>query len=104
MGPSLIIAVVGGLAALAFVVARGGLDGARYVITVRSDGESGVTIKGSVPGYAHNDVAEFVAGLQMPRGAQIRGVPEGDRVVLRFSSQVPSHLQQRLRNFFYLRR
>lgn len=104
MGPAVIFAIVGGLAVLAFVVARGGLDGARYVITVRGEGELGVVIKGEVPGYAHNDVAEFVAGLEMPRGAQIRGVPEGDRVVLRFSSQVPSHLQQRLRNFFYLRR
>ena len=98
------IAIVTALAVLGFVVARGGLDGARYSIEIRAEGPEGVRIKGTVPGYSPGEVADFVAGLELPVGSRIRGVPEGDRVALRFSDQVPEHLHQRLRNWFYLRR
>lgn len=96
------IAIVLGVAALAVVVARGGLSGARFTITIRGDGPQGVRIQGVVPGHPANEVAEFLAGLPLPEGARLWGVPEGERVVLRFSPAVPEHLHQRLRNFFYV--
>lgn len=94
------IAIVLGVATLAIVVARGGLHGARFTITVRGPGPSGVVIDGDVPGLPANEIAELIAGLDLPRGARLWGMPEGDRVALRFSPTVPEHLHQRLRNFF----
>lgn len=104
MSGAIAIAIVAGLAVLGVTVARGGLDGARFTVVVSGPGVEGVRIKGAVPGYSNAEIAEFVAGLELPAGSRIRGVPEGDRVVLRFSDEVPSHLHQRLRNVFYLRR
>jgi len=98
------IGIVVGVATLAVVVARGGLSGARYTITVRREGPDGIRIKGSVPGHAHNEVAAFLAQLELPNGARIWGIPDGDRISLRFSPSVPEHLHQRLRNFMYLHR
>ncbi|MCX4245929.1 hypothetical protein [Paraliomyxa miuraensis] len=98
------IAIVLGVAALAVIVARGGLSGARYTITVRGEGPEGIRIQGTVPGHPPGDVAAFLADLSLPEGARLMGIPEGDRVVLRFSSSVPEHLHQRLRNYFYLQR
>lgn len=74
---------------------------ATYTIRVTGDGIEGVKVDGEVPGKSTSTVAEFVAGLQLPKGAKIWAVPDRDRVMLRFSSQVPEHLQQRIRNFFY---
>jgi hypothetical protein len=93
------VAIVLGIATLWVVVARGGLSGARYTITIRGDGPSGVHIEGTVPGHALCDVAGFVAGLGLPRGARVQGIPRGHRIELRFSAEVPEHLHQRLRNF-----
>ncbi|MCA9651852.1 MAG: DUF3634 family protein [Myxococcales bacterium] len=104
MGGAVVVAVVAGLAGLALVVARGGLDGARFTVEVRGEGPGGVMVKGTVPGFSAAEIAEFVAELELPAGARIRGIPEGDRVVLRFSEQVPEHLHQRIRNVFYLHR
>ena len=98
------IVIVLGVAALWLVVARGGLSGARYTITITGPGPAGVRIQGSVPGHAHPDVVAFLAELDLPRGAQLRGIPSGPRIELRFSPSVPDHLHQRLRNFFYLHR
>lgn len=98
------IAIVLGVATLAVVVSRGGLSGARYTITVRHDGPQGIHIKGTVPGHPANEVVAFLAGLSLPHGARIWGIPEGDRVMLRFGPTVPEHLHQRIRNFFYLKR
>lgn len=103
MGGTVAIAIVAGIAALGIAVARGAFDGARYVVRVTGPGPQGVRVKGSVPGYAPSEVADFVGGLELPAGASLRGIPQGDRVVLRFSAQVPEHLHQRLRNWFYLR-
>lgn len=103
MGGIVAIAIVAGVVTLGIVVARGGLSGARYVITVRGDGISGVVIKGTVPGYDVGEVAAFIADLDLPVGARLWGIPDGDRITLRFSSSVPDHLHQRLRNFLYLR-
>lgn len=97
------IAIVLGVATLAVVVARGGLSGARFTITVRGEGPQGVHIKGTVPGHPSNVVAQFLGELQLPPGARLQGIPEGERVVLRLSPRVPEHLHQRLRNFFYLK-
>lgn len=98
------IAIVLGVAALWFVVARGGLSGARFTITVRGDGPSGVHVTGRVPGCATPDVADFIAGLRLPHGARVQGIPRGDHIELRCSAHVPEHLHQRLRNFLLLRR
>jgi hypothetical protein len=98
------IAIVLGVAALWLVVARGGLSGARFTITVHGEGPSGVRIRGTIPGHALPDVAAFVAELGLPPGARLQGIPSGDRIELRFSPTVPEHLHQRLRNFLYLRR
>ncbi len=104
MGGVFAIGIVAGVATLAIVVARGGLSGARYTITIRGEGPDGVRIKGRVPGHADNEVAAFVAELELPKGARLWGIPQGDRISLRFSSSVPEHLHQRLRNFMYLHR
>lgn len=93
-----ILAAVGGLW---WVVSRGGLDGAKYRVVVRPQE---TRVYGEVPGYSVGEVVEFISTLQLPPGSAVRGVPEGERIVLRFSDQVPDHLHQRLRNFFYLRR
>jgi len=98
------IAIALGVAALWLVVSRGGLSGARFTITVRGDGPSGVHVVGSVPGCPTPEVVDFVSGLGLPRGARVQGIPRGDRIELRFSADVPEHLHQRLRNFFLLRR
>jgi len=104
VGGIVAIAIIAAVAGLALVVSRGGLDGARYTVSIRAEGLEGVQVKGSVPGYGVGEVAEFVAGLELPTGSRIRGIPEGDRVVLRFSDEVPERMQQRVRNFFYLKR
>ena len=97
----ILIAVVVG--AVGWKILRGGLGDAKFVVTVRGEGAEGVTVNGSAPGYSAGEVAEFVGGLELPAGAKFWGVPDGDRIRLRFSDKVPEHLHQRLRNFFYLR-
>jgi hypothetical protein len=94
-----VVAVVA--AAVIWKIASGGLGDAKYVIRITGDGAEGVVLEGEVPGKSEATVAEFIAGLELPKGAKIWAVPDGDRVVLRFSTQVPDHLQQRIRNFFY---
>lgn len=98
------IAIVLGVATLFAVVARGGLSGARFTITVRGQGPAGVRLSGVVPGQPSADVVDFVAGLDLPPGARVQGLPRGDHLELRCSSHVPDHLRQRLRNFLLLRR
>ena len=105
-GPSVGTEIAIGLlaAALAFAVfkvLRGGLDGAKFVVRVRGEGVEGIEVKGAVPGKSSAEVADFVAGLELPAGARIWGVPDRDRIMLRFSAQVPENLQQRIRNYFY---
>lgn len=89
------------VAAVGYKLLRGGLGDATFVVEVKGPGIEGVQIRGSVPGHAESDVAEFVAGLELPAGARIWAVPDRDRIRLRFSGGVPDNLQQRLRNFFY---
>lgn len=102
MGIAYALAVVAGVVTLAVVVARGGLSGARFTVDIRSDDAEPIRIKGTVPGLPHGEVVDFLGTLDLPPGARIRGIPDGDRVSLRFSAEVPGHLHQRLRNFFYL--
>jgi hypothetical protein len=89
------------IAAVAFKILGGGLSDAKFVVTVEDEGTDGVKIKGEVPGYSHGEVADFIAGLELPKGAKIWAVPDRDRIQLRFNSAVPETLQQRMRNFFY---
>lgn len=98
------IVIVLAVVALWLIVARGGLSGARFTITIRGAGPSGVHVRGAVPGHPSSDVAAFVAELGLPSGARVEGLPSGNRIELRFSPDVPAHLHQRLRNFIYLRR
>lgn len=100
-GVAIVIAL--GIASLWIIVARGGFSGARFTITVRGDGPSGVRIDGTVPGHTTPDVASFIAELELPRGARVQGIPDGERITLRFSPTVPERLHQRMRNFFYLK-
>lgn len=101
MGAAVAITIAATVGVLAWVVAHGGLDGAKYRIVVEADG---VSVRGEVPGYSIAEVIDFVQSLDLPAGSSVRGVPDGDRITLRFSEQVPAHLHQRLRNFLYLRR
>lgn len=94
----LLLLVVG---AVAWKLVRGGMGDAKFVIEVKGPGVEGIQIKGDVPGYTQPEVADFVAGLELPEGAKIWAVPDRDRIQLRFSSQVPDARHQRLRNFFY---
>jgi hypothetical protein len=88
--------------ATAFKLLHDGLGDATFVITVRGPGVEGVHVLGEIPGHASSEAAGFVAGLELPEGAKIWGIPDRDRIMLRFSAEVPEHLHQRLRNFFYL--
>jgi hypothetical protein len=89
------------VAAVIWKVASGGLSDAKYSVRVTGEGVEGVQVKGDVPGKSEGAVQEFVAGLQLPKGARIWAVPDRDRVMLRFSAHEPGHLQQRLRTVFY---
>jgi NADH dehydrogenase FAD-containing subunit len=90
------------VAATGFHILRSGLDDATFVVTVKGSGAAGVEILGEVPGHGNGEVIRFVADLELPAGAKISGIRDGDRIMLRFSTEVPDHLHQRLRNFFYL--
>lgn len=103
MGGVYAFAIVAGVVVLAVVVARGGLSGARYTITIQGEGIEGVHIKGTVPGHDDGEVAAFLAELELPAGARLWGIPDRERIMLRFSSAVPEHLHQRLRNYLYLK-
>ncbi len=96
---ALILLVVG---FAGYKILGGGIGDAKFVVRVSGPGPEGVQIRGDVPGHGEGEVAEFVAGLELPEGAKIWGIPDRDRIQLRFSSDVPDNLQQRLRNFFYL--
>jgi hypothetical protein len=63
----------------------------------------GVEIQGSIRGAAQSDVREFVASLNLPHGARIRGYPENGYVKLEFNRVVPEAQHQRIRNFLLLR-
>lgn len=84
-------------------VFSGGLFGARFVVQVRGAAPEDIAFQGDAPGYSAAEVAEFVRSLDLPPGARIWGMPFGPRIRLHFSPEVPEHLHQRLRNFFYAR-
>lgn len=88
------------LAFIAYKVVRGGVGDAVFVVTVRGEGPENVQVKGTTYGKSHGDVQDFVARMELPKGAKIWGIRDGDQIRLRFSSHVPDNLQQRTRNFF----
>lgn len=96
MGPIVAALVIGAAGWFVYKAVTGGLSDSRFSIVVRA---SGVRLKGRVPGKSDSDIIEFVTGLQLPTGAKIWGVPNGDRLMLRFSGGVPDNLQQRVRNY-----
>jgi hypothetical protein len=98
-GPIAIGAVVLILGLVAYKILGGGLGDAKFVITVAPDGT--VVVRGDVPGLTEGAVVDFVTGLELPPGSKIWGIPDRERIMLRFSGAVPDNLQQRTRNFFY---
>lgn len=62
-----------------------------------------IELRGRVPGHASGQVIAFVRDLDLPVGAQVRGVPDGSRFRLELSPLVPPDAAQRLRNFLLLR-
>lgn len=98
LGPGLLLLVV---VAVIYKVLMRGMDDAAFVIEVRGDGVEGLALRGSVPGRSDADVLDFVAGLQLVKGAKLWGRLDGGRMVVRTSGDVPPELQQRLRNFLY---
>jgi hypothetical protein len=89
------------LAAVVWKVAMRGRDEAKFSIEVSGPGIDGVKMRGAVPGRSSGEICDFVARLELPAGAKLWGVPDRGRLRLEFSG-VPEHLQQRMRNFFYL--
>ncbi|MBN2496294.1 MAG: DUF3634 family protein [Deltaproteobacteria bacterium] len=73
---------------------------ALFEIRVRQDG---VRLRGQVPGRRAPDILEFVTSLRLPAGSRVRGLPDGHRFRLQFSEQVPPGLQQRIRNYLFLK-
>ncbi|MEM6291383.1 MAG: DUF3634 family protein [Myxococcota bacterium] len=101
MGSSSIVLAVVALAtaAIAFKLVRGGIGSAVFIVTVRGEGVDGVHVQGTVPGKTSSDMQDFVARMELPVGAKIWAVRDGDGVRLRFNAKVPDNLQQRTRNF-----
>ena len=98
MHPSLLVAlVVVAVVAIVWKLATGGRGDARFVLTVNGPGIEGIELRGEVPGIGSDDLADFVAKLELPKGAKIWAVPDGDRLALRFAN-VPEGPQQRVRN------
>ena len=101
-GSTLLIGlVIAGFVALAWKLVRRGVDEAMFVIEVTGEGVEGAALRGTVPGHGDGDVREFVAGLELPPGSRIWGVPDRDGFQLRCSDEVPEHLRQRIRNYLY---
>lgn len=99
--PSLVVAIVLlAIAAVFWKLVRGGMGDAKFVVRIKGPGADAVEVTGEVPGYSVGEVTEFVGGLELPAGGRIWGVPDGERIQLRFAN-VPEGLQQRLRNYFY---
>ncbi len=97
---SIVLAVVVlATAAVAFKLVRGGLGDAVFVVTIRGEGADGVDVTGTVPGKTSGDMQDFVARMELPVGAKIWAIRDGDGVRLRFNGKVPENLQQRTRNF-----
>lgn len=98
MIPSLAVAaIVVALVAVVWKLVSGGRGDARFSVKITGPGIAGVAIRGDVPGYASDDFAEFIAALELPKGAEIWGIPDRGRLALRFRD-VPEGPQQRVRN------
>ena len=85
------------IVAVVWKLASGGRDDARFVLTVNGPGIEGIELRGRVPGIGGDELTDFVAKLELPEGARIWAVPDGDRLALRFAN-VPEGPQQRVRN------
>jgi len=97
LGPIVLAVVIAAVGWGAYKIATGGFSDARFTIVVKAGGPE---MKGSVPGKSESDVLAFVGDLELPTGAKIWAVPDGDRLQMRFSGNVPDNLQQRMRNYF----
>lgn len=63
-----------------------------------------VAMRGSLPGRPSSEIVDFVASLDLPDGAEIRGLRDGSSVRFAFNGAVPESERQRIRNFLMLRR
>jgi hypothetical protein len=98
MAPSILVAlVVVAVVAVIWKLASGGRDDARFVLTVSGPGVEGIALRGEVPGQSAEEFIAFIASLELPAGARIWGIPDGNRLALRFTA-VPDGPQQRVRN------
>lgn len=98
MPPSYFVAlVVVVLVAVVWKLVTRGRGDASFILTVKGPGTAGISIQGEVPGVGAAELSEFVAQLELPTGARIWGIRDGDRLALRFSD-VPEGPQQRVRN------
>jgi hypothetical protein len=92
-----IVLVAAAVLAVLWKLGRAGRGDARFLLTVKGPGAEGITMRGEVPGQEREDFIAFVAALELPVGAEIWGIPDGDRIALRFKD-VPDGPQQRVRN------
>ena len=101
MGWFRLIALAAAVALVAWLVARLARPGETCRIDVRG---RRVTIRGALPGRSSTEIVDFVASLQLPDGARIRGVRDGAATRFLFNDAVPDSERQRIRNFLALRR
>jgi hypothetical protein len=96
--------IIGLAAAIAFIVwlvARLARPGELCRIEVR---DRRVAMRGSIPGRSRAEIVDFIGSLDLPDGAEIRGVRDGSSVRFAFNAAVPDSARQRIRNFLMLRR
>ena len=58
-------------------------------------------LRGTLPGRSWLEVKDFLAGLYLPSGSSISGVPDAKRFRLVFSDDISESQKQRIRNFLY---
>ncbi len=71
------------------------------VVRVLAEGSVGVRIDlvGGVPGRTREAIRAFVADLDLPPGAVLWAIRDGNELRIRGNHRVPEHLQQRFAEF-----
>jgi hypothetical protein len=96
-----LIVLAGAIALVVWLITRLARPGELCRITVR---DRRVAMRGSIPGRAGGEIIDFIAGLELPEGAEIRGLRDGSSTRFAFNGAVPDSERQRIRNFLMLRR
>ena len=95
-----LIAIIALVVLVILVIKKLGQAGSLFTLLVL---KNDVQLKGEIPGWRASDVREFIRSLNLPVGATIKGVKDGDRFRLVFSNQLDGDTCQRIRNFLYLK-